>query len=68
MHVPTFPVNLVSMSHLIDDLGCRVTIDRKIRLIQERHTMRKLGTGTKHNGLRYMDREVPNHVVSMVLE
>jgi hypothetical protein len=42
-------------------------LDRKMCLIQERLTGERLGTGTRHNGLWYMDREVISDAVCTVL-
>lgn len=56
LHIPAFPVNLVSLSSLIDQLDCRITLDKYMCLIQGRQTCRKLGTGTRHNGLWYVNR------------
>jgi hypothetical protein len=69
LHVPNFPVNLVSMSALVDDLDRhrQITVNRYMCLIQERQTGRRLGTGTRNNGLWYINREVPNNAVSTVL-
>ena len=38
LYVPSFPVNLVSISSLVDQLDCRVSLDRENCLIQERKT------------------------------
>jgi transposase InsO family protein len=56
LYAPSFPVNLVSVSSLVDHMDCRITIDRENCLIEERRTGRKLGTGVRHNGLWYLDR------------
>lgn len=51
LHVPTFPVNLVSLGALgiiLDKVGCS---------IQEQQTGRQIGAGTRRRGLWYMDRE-----------
>jgi hypothetical protein len=56
LYVPSFPINLVSLSALIDEMDCRVSLDRKNCLIQERKTGRRLGTGVWCNGLWYLDR------------
>ena len=56
LHVPAFPVNLISLSALIDQLDCIIYLDKKICVIQERLTGRRIGTGTRHRGLWYMDR------------
>lgn len=57
LHVPAFPVNLVSLSALIDQLDCYITLDKKRCLIQETGTGRRIGAGTRHRGLWYMDRQ-----------
>jgi len=51
LHVPSFPVNLISISSLIDQMDCRVLLDREHYLILERRTGRNLGVGTWHDGL-----------------
>jgi len=45
LYVPSFPVNLVSISSLVDQMDCRVSLDRENYLIQERKTGKRLGTG-----------------------
>lgn len=67
LHVPAFPVNLVSLSALIDQLDCRIILDKKMCLIQEMMTGRKLRSGTGRKGLWYMDREMPSTSASLVL-
>ena len=47
LHVPAFPVNLVSLSALVDQQDCRIILDREGCLIQDRQTRRQIGTGTK---------------------
>ena len=58
LHVPVFPVNLVSLSALIDDIDCNVTLDKFGVLIQERRTRQMVGTGTRRRGLWYVDKGV----------
>jgi transposase InsO family protein len=67
LHVPAFPVNLVSLSALVDQLDCRVTLDRENCLIQERRTGKSLGTATRRSGLWYIDREGTNEALCTVL-
>jgi hypothetical protein len=67
LHVPAFPVNLVSLSALVDQLDCRVILDRENCLIQERRTGRNLGSATRRSGLWYMDREGTNDASCTVL-
>jgi hypothetical protein len=54
--VPGFPKNLVSLSALIDDIDCTVTLDKFDVLIQEWLTRQMVGTGTGRRGLWYMDK------------
>jgi hypothetical protein len=51
-----FPVNLLSLSALVDQMDCRVTFDRERCLIQER-TGKEIGKGIRHEGLWYLDRK-----------
>jgi hypothetical protein len=57
LHVPAFPVNLVSLSTLIDQQDCNIMVNKYMCLIQERTTSMKIGTGTRHRGLWRMDRD-----------
>ena len=59
LHVPAFPVSLISLSNLVDEIDCRITLDKYMCLIQERRTGRKLGDGIRRRGLWYLDREKP---------
>lgn len=43
----SFPLNLVSISSLVDHMDCWVTLDRENCLIEERRTGRKLGIGIR---------------------
>jgi hypothetical protein len=65
--VPAFLVNLMSLSNLVDQLYCRITLDKYMCLIQERRTRRKLGDGIRLRGLWYLDREQPEMGYSVVL-
>src|SRR5436190_10537630 len=56
LHVPSFPVNLMSVSCIIDQLHCLVIFDGDLVMFQEKGTRRILGTGQRHNGLWYLDR------------
>ena len=56
LYAPSFPVSLVSMSSLVDDIDCRIIVDRYICIIEERKTGKRLGTGVRHKGLWYLDR------------
>jgi hypothetical protein len=46
----------VSLSALIDQLDCRVILDKYLCVIQERQTGQKIGARTRRRGLWYMDR------------
>jgi len=67
LYVPSFPVNLVSVSSLVDQMDCRVSLDRENCIIQERKTGRRLGTGVRHNGLWYLDRKETNEAICHAL-
>jgi hypothetical protein len=67
LYVPTFPVNLISLSVLVDQLDCRIILDRDNCLIQERETGKRLGTTTRRNGLWYMDHEGTNGTICTML-
>jgi hypothetical protein len=56
LYAPSFPVSLVSMSSLVDDIDCRIIVDRYNCIIEERTTGRRLGVGVRHKGLWYLDR------------
>lgn len=57
LHVPSFPVNLLSVSSIIDQLNCIVIFDRNECLFQEKETGRTLGTGIRRDdGLWYLDK------------
>ena len=51
LHVFSFPVNLLSVSSLVDQFKCIVTFDENLCILQEKRTGRVIGTGTRHNGL-----------------
>ena len=65
-------MNLVSLSALVDQIDCRIILDKVVFLIQERLTGRSLGTGTRRRGLRYMDRSMPGqeglHMLAAIAE
>ena len=58
LHVPSFPVNLLSVSSIIDQLNCIVTFDKKMCVFQEKETGRRLGIGIRRDGLWYLDEAV----------
>jgi len=55
LHVPDFPINLLSVSSITKSLNCRSWFDPFHCAFQELGTGRILGTGTVHNGLYYLD-------------
>jgi hypothetical protein len=55
LYAPSFPVSLVSLSALVDDIDCRVIVERYNCIIEETTTGRKLGVDVRHKGLRYLD-------------
>jgi hypothetical protein len=62
-----FPVNLISISALVDQLDCRVMLDWESCSIQERRIGRRLGTTTRHSRLWYIDREGAENALCSVL-
>jgi len=57
LHVPSFPVNLISVSSLVDQFKCIVTFDENLCIFQEKRTGRVIGTGVRHNGLWIINQE-----------
>jgi hypothetical protein len=51
LHVPSFPVNLLSVRSLVDQFKCTVTFDENLCIFQEKETGRVIGTGLRCNGL-----------------
>jgi hypothetical protein len=48
LYAPSFPVSLVSLSSLVDDIDCRVIVDRYNCIIEKRTTGRRLGVSVRH--------------------
>jgi len=67
LYVPSFPVNLVSLSSLVDHMDCRVTLDRENCLIEDRKTGRMLGSGIRRNGLWFLDRRTDKSCTALVV-
>ncbi|CAO2199022.1 unnamed protein product [Urochloa humidicola] len=57
LHVPSFPVNLLSVSSTVDELKCSVTFDENSCILQEKSTGRVIGTGVRRNGLWFVSHE-----------
>ena len=55
-HAP-LPINLLSISATILQLKCVVSFDIPKLIFHEKETGRRLGTGTWHSGLWYLDHE-----------
>jgi hypothetical protein len=52
--VPTFKVDLISVSHLTRDLNCLIIFFPYWCLLQDLVTRRMIGLGKQHNGLYYL--------------
>jgi hypothetical protein len=50
LHVPSFLVNLLSVSSIIDQFKCTVTFDETSCVFQERRTRKRIGTGVNITG------------------
>jgi transposase InsO family protein len=61
-------VNLLSISVIILQLKCVVSFDIPNVIFQEKGTDRRLGTGTWHSGLWYLDREGMDSTLSSMVE
>lgn len=55
LHVPNFPVNLLSVSSITKSLNCRAWFEPSFCVFQELKTGKVLGTETEHDGLYYLD-------------
>jgi hypothetical protein len=55
LHVPSFPVNLLSVSSLIDQFKCIALFDENSCIFQEKRTGRVIGTGVRRNGLWFIN-------------
>jgi hypothetical protein len=51
LHLQMFPVNLVSLSAMIHDIDCSVTLKKFGVVIQERKSKQTVVTSTRHKGL-----------------
>lgn len=68
LHAPSFPVNLLSISAIILHLKCVVIFDIPKVIFLEKGSGRRLGTGTWHNGLWYLDREGMDSALTSMVE
>jgi hypothetical protein len=55
LHVLSFPVNLLSVSSIIDQFKCIVLFDEHFCIFLEKKTGRRIGTGVRRNGLWYIN-------------
>jgi hypothetical protein len=51
LHVPSFPVNLLSISSIIEQFKCTVTFDEDSSLFKEKGTGKRIGSGIRRKGL-----------------
>jgi hypothetical protein len=62
LHVPSFPINILSISGITNELNCVSLFFPSGCLFQELGTGRRLGTGRMHDGLYYLDKDIsPAH-------
>ena len=55
LHVPAFPINLLSISCITRELNCAAIFFPTWCIFQELGTGRRLGIGSMHDGLYYLD-------------
>jgi hypothetical protein len=58
LHVPSFPINLLSISCITKELNCVAIFYPKWCLFLEIGTRRELGRGSMHDGLYYLDNDI----------
>ena len=66
LHVPSFPINLLSLSALVDQIDCRITFNREHCIIQER-TGKEIGISVRYGGLWYLDRKEDDRLIDASL-
>uniref|UniRef100_A0ACD5WAE1 Uncharacterized protein n=1 Tax=Avena sativa TaxID=4498 RepID=A0ACD5WAE1_AVESA len=66
LHVPSFPLNLLSVSCITKDLNCAAIFLPYECIFQELGTGRKLGMRSLHDGLYYLDNDA-SHAVAAAL-
>jgi hypothetical protein len=54
LHIPSFQVNLLSISKLTRDLNCIITFHSNFCILQDLNTMKMIGPGKEHNDLYYL--------------
>ena len=66
LHVPNFPLSLLSVSSITKSLNCRAVFEPTFCVFQELKSGRVLGTGTERDGLYYLDNKVAPLALSTV--
>lgn len=66
LHVPSFPINLLSISCITRELNCAAIFLPNRCIFQELGSGRKLGIGSMHDGLYYLDKEVSPSVAAVL--
>ncbi|KAK8951871.1 hypothetical protein KSP39_PZI004884 [Platanthera zijinensis] len=64
LHVPSFPRNLLSISHLTTSLHCSVTFFPDVCVFQDLATKRTLGSGRNVGGLYLLNQSSPSALSS----
>ncbi|KAK8951032.1 hypothetical protein KSP39_PZI004596 [Platanthera zijinensis] len=64
LHVPSFPRNLLSISHLTTSLNCSVTFFPNVCVFQDLATRRTLGSGRNVGGLYLLNHASPSALSS----
>jgi transposase InsO family protein len=66
LHVPSFPINLLSISCITKELNCAAIFFPSWCIFQELGTGRRLGTGRMHDGLYYLDNNTSPTVAAVI--
>jgi hypothetical protein len=54
LHIPSFQVNLLSVSKHTHDLNCIIIFHPNFCILQDLNTIKMIGPGKEHNGLYYL--------------
>lgn len=57
LHVPAFPVNLLSVGFIVDQFNCTILFDEHSCIFQEKRTGKRIETRVRRNGLWYISQE-----------
>jgi hypothetical protein len=66
LHVPSFPINILSISGITNKLNCVSLFFPSWCLFQELGTGRRLGTGRMHDGLYYLDKDISPAIATVL--